>query len=140
MNTVAPQSMLETTKQSGGVVIAAGSTAMVLHVVVGLLGVIGGIVVMRRPGESLLAIVLILGVWFVISGIVDAVRALTELEDRAFNLLAGIANVALGVLILSLPKLSLATLAIFTGIAFILRGVIVVITGVRLRRAARAAA
>ena len=53
----------------------AGSTR-VLSGVLGLLGVIAGLVVMRRPGESLLAIILIIGVWFVVSGLVDAIRAI----------------------------------------------------------------
>ncbi len=41
----------------------------------GLLGIMAGLVVMRRPGESLLAVLLVLGIWLVVTGIVDLVRA-----------------------------------------------------------------
>jgi uncharacterized membrane protein HdeD (DUF308 family) len=106
----------------------------VLSGVLGLLGVIAGLVVMRRPGESLLALVLILGVWFVVSGLVDAIRALVVPGDRAFRLLVAGFDLTLGALILALPDLSLKTMAVLAGIAFIVRGIFAVLIGVRLRR------
>ena len=115
------------------------ATVRVLGAMVGLLGVIAGVVVMRRPGESLLAIVLILGVWFIVSGLVDAVRAFTTPEDRAFRALAAVAAVGLGILILALPDVSLVTLAVLAGIAFIVRGLFAIYAGIHLRRAASAA-
>jgi len=115
------------------------ATVRVLGAMVGLLGVIAGVVVMRRPGESLLAIVLILGVWFIVSGLVDAVRAFTTPEDRAFRALAAVADVGLGILILALPDVSLVTLAVLAGIAFIVRGLFAIYAGIHLRRAASAA-
>src|SRR5215218_1712853 len=110
------------------------ATVRVLGAMVGLLGVIAGVVVMRRPGESLLAIVLILGVWFIVSGLVDAVRAFTTPEDRAFRALAAVADVGLGILILALPDVSLVTLAVLAGIAFIVRGLFAIYAGIHLRR------
>lgn len=115
------------------------TTARVLCAVMGVLGIIAGLVVMRRPGESLLAIVLILGVWFIVSGLVDAVRAFTTPEDRAFRALAAVADVGLGILILALPDVSLVTLAVLAGIAFIVRGLFAIYAGIHLRRAASAA-
>ena len=110
--------------------------ARVLSAMLGLLGVIAGLVVMRRPGESLLAVVVILGVWFVVSGLVHAIRAITTLEDRAFRLAVAIADIAVGGLILTLPDLSLTTMAVLTGLAFLFRGVFAVFAGLRLRNAA----
>jgi uncharacterized membrane protein HdeD (DUF308 family) len=118
----------------------SGGGARVLSAMLGLLGVIAGLVVMRRPGESLLAVILILGVWFVVSGLVEAIRAITTAGGRAFRLLAAIVDVALGGLILSLPELSLKTLAVLAGIAFIVRGLFAIFAGLHLRRAAAGAA
>ena len=117
---------------------AAGSTR-VLSGVLGLLGVITGLVVMRRPGESLLAIVLILGVWFVVSGLVDLIRAIATNEERAFRLLVAVVDLVLGGLILTLPDLTLTTMALLAGFAFIVRGAFAVIVGLRLRKLAAAA-
>ena len=110
------------------------SGTRVLSGVLGLLGVIAGLVVMRRPGESLLAIILILGVWFVVSGLVDAIRALVVPGDRAFRLLVAVFDLVLGGLILALPDVSLKTMAVLTGIAFIVRGIFAVLIGLRLRK------
>jgi len=111
----------------------AGGTR-VLSGVLGLLGVIAGLVVMRRPGESLLAIILILGVWFVVSGLVDAIRAVVVPGDRAFRMLVAIFDIVLGGLILALPDVSLKTMAILAGIAFIVRGIFAVLIGLNLRK------
>ena len=111
----------------------------VLAGVIGILGLIAGLVVIRRPGESLLALVVIIGVWLVVTGIVDFIRAFSRLENRALRLLAALVDVILGVLILALPKLSLGTLAVLVGIAFVVRGAVAVIRGIALRRTTTAA-
>jgi uncharacterized membrane protein HdeD (DUF308 family) len=50
-----------------------------------------------------------------------------------------VCDLALGVLILAWPELSLTTLAVLVGIAFVIRGVLSVATGWQIRRAARLA-
>ena len=55
--------------------------ARVLAAVLGLLGIMAGLVVMRRPGESLLAVLLVLGIWLVVTGIVDLVRAFANARE-----------------------------------------------------------
>ncbi len=110
----------------------AGSRA--LSAVLGVLGIIAGLVVLRRPGETLLALVLVLGIWLVVSGVVAFVRAFSRLGDRALHMLVAIAEVVLGVLILSLPDVSLRTVAILAGIGFILRGSLAVYAGWQLRK------
>jgi uncharacterized membrane protein HdeD (DUF308 family) len=107
----------------------------VLSAVVGLLGIIAGIVLIRRPGESLLAILVVIGIWLIVSGLVDFVHAFAHIEDRALRMLGAIADIVLGLLILSLPHLSLKTLAVLVGIAFIIRGGVAVVRGFALRRA-----
>jgi len=114
------------------------TTTRVLAAVLGLLGIMAGLVVMRRPGESLLAILVVLGIWLVVSGIVDFVRAFANVEHRGLRLLTAIVDVVLGGLILSLPNESLTTLAVLIGIAFIVRGVLSVVRGFQLRHAVAA--
>ena len=111
------------------------TTTRVLAAVLGLLGIIGGLVVMRRPGESLLAILLVLGIWLVVTGLVDFIRAFTNLEYRALRLLTAIVDIVLGGFILVLPDVSLGTLALLIGIAFVVRGVLSVVRGFQLRKA-----
>jgi uncharacterized membrane protein HdeD (DUF308 family) len=110
------------------------TTTRVLAAVLGLLGIVAGLVVIRRPGESLLAVLLVLGIWLVVTGIVDFIRAFTNLQDRAIRLLMAIVDIVVGGFILALPHLSLKTLAVLIGIAFIVRGALSVVHGVVLRR------
>lgn len=110
----------------------AGSKA--LSAILGVLGLIAGLVVLRRPGETLLALVLVLGIWLIVSGVVAFFRAFSTLENRAAQMLVAIGEIVLGILILSLPDVSLRTVAIFAGIGFILRGALAVYVGLQLRK------
>ena len=83
-----------------------------LLAILGILGVLAGLIMMRRPGETLLVRAAggrpLADHERLISGII----ALTEPEDRGARLLAALFDVVLGGLLLALPKLSLATVAI----------------------------
>jgi uncharacterized membrane protein HdeD (DUF308 family) len=112
----------------------ADGGAKALSAVLGVLGLIAGLVILRRPGESLLALVLVLGIWLVVSGAVHLFRAIEGVEGRGLQTLAAICEIVLGVLILSLPDLSLRTVAILAGIGFVLRGALAVYAGWRLHK------
>jgi uncharacterized membrane protein HdeD (DUF308 family) len=104
--------------------------------VLGLFGIVGGVAVVRRPGDTLLVIVLVVGLWLFGSGIVEAIRALLYPGRRVVGLLIGAFDVILAIVILSWPKPSLGTLAVLTGIAFIIRGALMVYSGIQARRVA----
>ena len=111
----------------------------ILDALGGVLGVLAGIVIMRRPGETLLVLVLALGLWLVLKGILDAIAALRgPREGRGIVLLVAAVDLAIGVLILALPDLGLGTLALLVGLAFIIRGVMTVALGFAARRAGKA--
>ena len=115
------------------------SGARAVSAVLGVLGLIAGLVVLRRPGETLLVLVLVLGIWLVVSGVVAFFRSFDDLEGRALRMLVAICEILLGILILALPDVSLRTVAILAGISFILRGALAVYGGWHLRKAGSAA-
>src|SRR5215210_2295649 len=82
--------------------------ARVLSAVLGVVGIIAGLTLMRRPGESLLVLLVVLGIWLVLSGVIDFVRAFATLEGRALRMVGALADVVLGILILALPELRIA--------------------------------
>jgi uncharacterized membrane protein HdeD (DUF308 family) len=110
----------------------------VLNAILGLIALIAGIVLLRRPGDSLLAFIVILGAWFVVSAVVTLIRAIFVREGRGIRILGGVIELVFGVLILSLPKLSLGTLAVLAGIAFAIRGGSLIASGMALRHAGKA--
>lgn len=105
-----------------------------LNAVLGLFGVIVGVAVIRRPGDSVLVVVIAVGLWLLAAGIVEAVRALATPGARAVGLLMAGVDVILGILIVSWPKASVGTVAVLVGIAFVLRGALMVYGGIQLRR------
>ena len=111
---------------------AADGGIRALAGVLGVLGMIAGLVVLRRPGESLLAILLVLGIWLVVSGAVSFFRSFSDLDGRALRMLVALSEIVLGILILALPDLTLKTVAILAGIGFLLRGLLAVWAGWRL--------
>ena len=110
-----------------------------LSATLGVLGLIAGLVVLRRPGETLLVLVLAIGIWLVVSGAVHFFRSFEVLEDRALGLLVAISEIVLGALILALPDLSLKTVAVLAGISFLLRGALAIWAGWQLRKAGHSA-
>jgi uncharacterized membrane protein HdeD (DUF308 family) len=107
--------------------------------VLGLFGVVAGIAVVKRPGDTLVVIVLAVGLWLFGSGVVEMLNAAFTPGRRALGLLIGAIDVIFAVVILSWPKISLGTLAVLTGIVFIIRGALMVYNGLQVRRAASAA-
>jgi uncharacterized membrane protein HdeD (DUF308 family) len=99
-----------------------------LRIVLGVVAILGGIVVLRRPGESLLVLVVALGAWLTLDGIVDLVRAALgrSTGQRALTALGGVVDIALGIVVLALPHVSLRTLATLIGIAFVVRGALLI--------------
>jgi uncharacterized membrane protein HdeD (DUF308 family) len=113
--------------------IAGDPESRALTAIVGVLSLLAGLVCVRRPGESLLALVIVLGFWLIIEGVVRFVGAFGQLEDRALRLGLAILDIILGILILALPHISLVTLAILFAISLIVRGLFAIITAFRLR-------
>jgi uncharacterized membrane protein HdeD (DUF308 family) len=100
-----------------------------LLAMVGVLSVIAGVVLIKKPFQTLLVLVVILGIWLVVVGIARFVSAFSRREDRATNILVAIVEVIAGIVILSWPKPSLATLAVIFGIVLIIRGALFVYAG-----------
>lgn len=108
--------------------------ARALSAVLGLFGVIAGVAIIRRPGDSVLVVVIAVGLWLVSAGLVEAVSALVIPGSRVTGLLTAAADVILGLLILSWPKASVATVAVLVGVAFVIRGALMVWGGIQLRK------
>ena len=105
-----------------------------LLALIGVLSAIAGLVLIKKPFDTLVAFTLIIGVWFVVAGIVRFVVALATHEGRGGNIVTAILDVIAGIVILSWPDLGLATLAVIIGIVLIVRGALFIIAGWQLRK------
>lgn len=108
--------------------------ATVLRAIVGVVAIIAGLVLVVRPGASVLVLLLAVAFWFIIAGAGDLVRGITQPSHRFISIVLGLVGIAAGVIILGNPDIGLRTLAILAGIMFIIRGVIEMGVGFELRR------
>jgi uncharacterized membrane protein HdeD (DUF308 family) len=104
-----------------------------LLAMVGVLSAIAGLVLIKKPFDTLVVFVLIFGVWLIVAGTVRLVAAFGEPEGRAGNVAIAILDLIAGIVILSWPGPSLATLAVIIGIVLIFRGVLGIGAGWALR-------
>jgi|SRR5918994_550950 uncharacterized membrane protein HdeD (DUF308 family) len=111
-----------------------------LLALIGVLSAIAGLILIKKPFETLVVFTLIVGIWFVVAGIVRAVSAFDSREARGGNLLIALLDLAAGAVILAWPDLGLATLAVIIGIALIVRGALFIAAGWQLHRLDRAIA
>ena len=114
--------------------IVGDAASRALSALIGIVALIAGLICLRRPGESLLALVVVLGIYLVVTGVVALVRAFASVEHRGWTLLSAVVDLVLGILILSWPDLSLVTLAVFFGISLIFRGAVSVVAAWQLRK------
>ncbi|CAB4868940.1 unannotated protein [freshwater metagenome] len=124
----------------GSILAGKGAEGRGLLAIIGVLSVIAGIVMVKHPFNTLVILVIILGLWLVLSGIVRFVAAVAEQENRPTNIAVGIFDLVAGIVILVWPGIGLSTLAILAGIIFIARGVVFFAGGLQLRRLPKTAA
>jgi uncharacterized membrane protein HdeD (DUF308 family) len=106
----------------------------VLRTVVGIVAILAGLVLVVRPGASVVVLLIALGFWFIITGVGDLVRGITQPGQRWISIVLGLIGIAAGVIVLGDPDIGLRTLAILAGILFIVRGVVEMAVGWELRR------
>ena len=106
-----------------------------LLALIGVLSAIAGLVLIKKPFETLVVFTLIVGVWFVVEGVVRFVVALASREGRGGNIVTAMLDVVAGIVILSWPDLGLSTLAVIIGIVLIVRGALFLVAGWQLHKA-----
>jgi uncharacterized membrane protein HdeD (DUF308 family) len=114
--------------------IVGESESRALSAIVGVIAFVAGLVCLRRPGDSLLALIVVLGIFLVVAGVVKLVGAFAISEDRGWAILSAIVDLVLGIVILAVPDLSLVTLAVLFGISLIFRGAFACIAAFKLRK------
>ena len=107
-----------------------------LLAVLGVLSIIAGLILIKKPSGSLIVFTLILGVWFVVAGAARLVAAFSMEGSRGAYILTAVVDLIAGIVILSWPGLGLATLAVIIGILLVLRGILFIVGGFALRRLA----
>lgn len=94
-----------------------------LIAVLGVVSAIAGVVLIRHPVRSVVAIALLLGLWLLVAGVTRLIRAFGERRRGLWSVLLALLEMIAGIVIVSSPGIGVATLALLVGISLIARGV-----------------
>ncbi len=110
------------------------------HLLLGLVDLAAGVVALAWPGPTALVLVLIVGVWAVIAGLVEFSAAFASGEPagtRAMLILGGLITIAFGVVLCARPGIGAITLALLFGLFNLIAGIWMLAQGTELRRTAK---
>jgi uncharacterized membrane protein HdeD (DUF308 family) len=94
-----------------------------LLALLGVLSAVVGIILIRHPIETAVAVALLVGIWLIAIGVVRLIGAFAIAGNRGWELLVAFVEIVAGIVIVAIPDIGVTTLAIFIAIAFILRGI-----------------
>jgi uncharacterized membrane protein HdeD (DUF308 family) len=107
-----------------------------VHSLHGILGIAAGIVTVLWPGITALALLYVIAAWALVIGALEiaaAIRLRKVIEGEWLLALAGIASVALGILLFLFPGPGALALVIWIGAYALVSGVLLTILAFRLR-------
>jgi uncharacterized membrane protein HdeD (DUF308 family) len=116
------------------------SGTRVLLALLGVLSLIVGLYAVRHVLLTIIALALLLGIFWIVNGVIEIFTAGShrEMHGRGWRVAMGILSIIAGVIVLSTPAISLLVLVVVLSIWLIMFGVLEISLGVRLRSAKRA--
>ena len=113
----------------------------VLLALLGVLSIIVGLWAVRHVLLTLLALIVFLGIYWVVSGVIEIFTALSHrgVPHRGWTVAMGVLSVLAGIIVLAYPGLSLYGRAIILGIWLLIFGVMEMAAAFRLRSVAHTA-
>lgn len=115
---------------------ASGGTR-VMSAILGLLGILIGLYAVRHILVSVVALALLLGIYWVANGIVELYNAIAHSEQphRGWMAFIGVLSVLAGIIVIVYPGISLVTLAVVLGVWLLIYGVMEIFVAFRIRSA-----
>ena len=116
--------------------IRSSSRARNQMILEGVLGIAAGLIALVWPGGTLVAIVLLIAAWAIVTGIVQIVQAIKvreEIDNEWWLVLGGAASVLFGVLIGLQPIVGILTVAILIGVYALIFGIAIVLLAFKLK-------
>jgi uncharacterized membrane protein HdeD (DUF308 family) len=105
----------------------------VLTAVLGVLSIIVGFALLRTPFQSIEVFIFVLGVFWLVQGIMTLVAAFAHRTGRGWRILSGVLGIVAGAIVLIYPISSAVTLALVGGVWLVILGAIQVAAGLQLR-------
>ncbi|MET0788981.1 MAG: DUF308 domain-containing protein [Cellulomonas sp.] len=108
------------------------------HLVLAVVEVAAGVIALASPGATALALVLLVGGWAIVTGVVELVAAFRKGETagyRAMSVVGGLVSIVFGVVLFARPDVGALTLAMMFGLFNVVVGAGMLVQGIQLRSA-----
>jgi uncharacterized membrane protein HdeD (DUF308 family) len=117
----------------------AGAGMRTLFALTGALSILVGMLVLRDPLQTLLILALMLGAWWVVTGVVEVVTSIARgaQPDRWWRLAMGVISVVAGFFVLAQPGMSLRVLEIVLAVWLMMYGIMAAVAAFSVRSYAR---
>lgn len=117
-----------------------GGGTRVLLALLGVLSFIAGLYALRHLGVTIVALAVLLGIFWIVGGAIEIFTALTDnlMHGRGWKVLMGLLSIAAGIVVLVWPGISLVTLAVVLGVWLVVLGIMEIVFAFQLRSAGRA--
>jgi uncharacterized membrane protein HdeD (DUF308 family) len=114
-----------------------GGGFRVMLLVLGLFSMIVGVLALQNIVQTVAVLVLLLGAYWIVHGIIEAVVAIADrtAPHRGLQIIVGLIGIVAGIVVLSYPISSISTLAVILGIWLAVYGIMLTILAFRLRAA-----
>jgi hypothetical protein len=107
--------------------------------VAGVLSFIVGLYALRHLLVTIVALAVILGIFWIVNGAIEIFTALTDdlMHGRGWIVLMGLLSIAAGIVVLVWPGISLLTLAVVLGVWLLVLGIMEIVFAFQLRSLGR---
>ena len=105
-----------------------------LAAIIGVLGIVVGILLIRHPTHAVTAVGLLIGIWLIAVGVVRLLRAVVFRVGLLWRIGVSLLEIAVGIVIVSNPHIGYGTLAVLLGIWLIVNGVGMTALGLAIHR------
>ncbi|MCV2393176.1 DUF308 domain-containing protein [Actinotalea sp. M2MS4P-6] len=114
----------------------ASGGGRVLLGLLGALALLAGVLALRHPLQTLAVLAIIIGAWWLVSGVLQVVAAFRPgVPGRGWTFVGGVISIAAGIVVLSSPGISLVFLTWMLGLWLLIEGVVLVFVAFSTRKA-----
>ena len=118
-----------------------GSPGVGLRVFLGIVSLLFGLLVLFWPQISLAVLAIIIAIWAILIGALQIIANVSLRKESGrswvWGVIAGAVGVVFGIIVLITPKVGVITLFWLLGIWAIIFGIILIVLGIQLRKAAQ---
>lgn len=107
----------------------------VMAAMTGALAILIGLLVVSRPAQAITALVLLLGLYWTVAGLLHIVHAIrADTPARGWAIAGGVVSAAAGIVVLVYPVPSVVVLTLVFGIQLVLYGAFLIVEGIQRQR------